>query len=214
MIKMTRAELNEKYHICQSNWATKHDLVMEHLSNYMEITESKEKGYYVYEIAGEVPDIIPPIPRKRKSVEAQKDYDEFVQQYFNDSKPRYASEAEVARAGIAAFGMKKYRHHHVGSVVRRYISSSFKKYVEEVPNSDCWIWQTSYEPLDDYTLQRWLNILEEEHITEKEQAAAFRDFVEGLDITEAIDAYRRAISRFYEEFNDYTVKVPQYLLKT
>ena len=213
-MKFSRAELSKKYNINNHSWTRKHDLVMEHLLDYMEITESKEKGKYVYEITGTIPESIPPIPRKSRRVEAQKDYDEFVSGYFHNCLPRYASKAKVAREGIEAFGMKKYRHHHVGSVVRRYISSSFKKYVEEVPNSDCWIWQTTYEPLDNNALQRWLNILKEEHITEEQQAAAFRDYVEGLDITEAIGFYKRAISKFYEEFNDYTVKVAQYLLKT
>lgn len=213
-MKLSRAELSKKYNINEHSWTRKHDLVMEHLSNYMEIAESIENNRYFYEITGELPESIPPIPRKSRRVEAQKDYDVFVSNYFHNSIPRYANKAKVAREGIAAFGMKKYGHHHVGSIAHRYISSSFEKYVEEVPDSKRWVWYTTYEPLDDDTLQRWTNILEEEHITEAEQAAAFRDFYESLNIGEAVRLYKRAISKFYEEFNDYTVKVPQYLLKT
>lgn len=212
-MKLSRAELSKKYNIDQHSWTRKHDLVMEHLSNHMEITETLENNRYFYEITGELPESIPPIPRKSRRVEAQKDYDAFVQQYFSESVPRYASPAEVAREGIAAFSSKKYGHYSVRSVTYRYIAPSFEKYVKEVPGSRRWIWQTTYEPLDDDTLRRWLSILEEEHITETEQAAAFRDFSEGLDITDAIHCYKRAIARFYEEFNDYAIKVPQYLLK-
>ena len=70
MVKITRAELNKKYNISPNDWTRKHDLVMEHLLDYMEITESKEKGQYVYEIKDELPESIPPIPRKSKRVEA------------------------------------------------------------------------------------------------------------------------------------------------
>lgn len=213
MVKITRAELNKKYNISPNDWTRKHDLVMEHLLDYMEITESKEKGQYVYEIKDGLPESIPPIPRKSKRVEAQKDYDDYVKGYFDIIIPKYASKAKVARESLAAFGMKKYGHNSVKSIAQRYISYSFEKYVEEVPNSKRWVWYTTYEPLDEYALQRWLGILKEEHITEEQQAEAFRDSFAGLDISQAYDYYANAIQRFHAEFHDYTVKVAQYLRK-
>ena len=213
MVKMTRAELNKKYNISPNDWTRKHDLVMEHLLDYMEITESKEKGQYVYEIKDELPETIPPVPRKSKRAEAQKDYDNFVKGYFNTFIPRYASKAKVARESLAAFGAKKYEHYDAKMIARRYISFSFERYVEEVPGSRCWVWYTTYEPLDKDALQRWLDILKEEHITEEQQAEAFRNYANGENISEAVGFYKRAISKFYEEFHDYTIKVAQYLLK-
>ena len=212
-MKFSRAELSKKYNIDNHSWTRKHDLVMEHLLDYMEITETKEKGQYVYEITGIVPESIPPIPRKSKRAEAQKDYDEFVSGYFHDFLPRYSSKAKVARECIVAFGAKKYEHYDDKMVARRYISFSFEKYVEEVPGSRRWVWYETYEPLDKDTLQRWLEILKAEHITEEQQAEAFRDYADGEDISEAVGYYKRAISKFYEEFHDYTVKVAQYLRK-
>lgn len=212
-MKISRAELNKKYNIDNHSWTRKHDLVMEHLSDYMTITETKEKGQYVYEIVGTVPETIPPIPRKSKRAEIQQDYDEFVSGYFHNFLPRYASRAKVAREGMAAFGTRKYGHNNAQSVAQKYISFSFEKYVEEVPGSRRWVWYETYEPLDKDTLQRWLDILKEEHITEEQQAEAFRDYADGEDISKAVGYYKRAISKFYEEFHDYTVKVAQYLRK-
>lgn len=69
-MRLSRPELDKKYNIDENYWNTKHDIVMEHLSNYMEITELKEKNKYFYEIIGELPESIPPIPRKSRRVEA------------------------------------------------------------------------------------------------------------------------------------------------
>lgn len=197
MIRITRAKLNKKYNISPNDWTRKHDLIMEHLSNYMEITELKENGQYIYVIEDDLPETIPPIPRKSKKTEAQKDYDEFIQQYFSESVPRYASKAKVARDAMEAFSTQKYGHNNAQSVIRRYITAAFEKYVEEVPNSECWVWSKTYEPLSDNELQHW---------AKKQQAEAFREFCAGNDISEACAAYKQATS-------DRAIKVSQYLLK-
>ena len=216
-IKLSRTDLNQKYNLDRKWWNTKHDLLLEHLSLFMNIQEIKEtNGYYVYEIEGELPDTIPPVPRKgeKEKQERMKAYEDFVRSQFSDFMPRLSSQAKVARDALNNFGRQVYGHNNAKSVAALYIKPAFAKLLEEVPNSDCWVWYKTYEPLDDNALQRWLDILKEEHITEKQQAAAFRASFAGIDISEAYSCYAKAIQRFHAEFNDYTIKVSQYLLKT
>ena len=78
-----------------------------------------------------------------------------------------------------------------------------------MPNSQHFVWSETYEPLSDNDLQRWMDILKEEDITEKQQAEAFREYCAGNDISEACAAYRNATSKFYGR----AVKVSQYVLK-
>ena len=209
MFSITRAELNKKYNLTPNDWSRKHDLVMEHLLNYMEITESKEKGQYIYEVKDELPESIPPVPRKSKKAAAEKDYDQFVKNYFSCVIPRYASKARVAREGMTAFGTEKYGHNNVRAVVRQYIAPAFDKYLKEVPDSQHLVWSETYEPLNDNELQRWTDILKEEDITEQQQAEAFREYCAGNDISEACAAYKNATNKFYGR----AVKVSQYVLK-
>ena len=216
-MRYTRNELNQKYGLDNHTWARKHDLLLEHLSLFMDIQEIKEaNGRYTYEIEGELPDTIPPVPRKGKKEkqERMKAYEDFVRSQFSDFMPHFSSQAKVARDALNNFGRQVYGHNNAKSVAALYIKPAFAKLLEEVPNSDCWVWYKTYEPLDDNALQRWLDILKEEHITEKQQAAAFRASFAGIDISEAYSYYAKAIQRFHAEFNDYTIKVSQYLLKT
>lgn len=216
-IKLSRTDLNQKYNLDRKWWNTKHDLLLEHLSLFMDIQEIQEaNGYYTYEIEGELPDTIPPVPRKgeKEKQERMKAYEDFVRSQFSDFMPRFSSQAKVARDALNDFGQRAYGHNNAKSVAALYVKPAFAKLLEEVPDSDRWVWYKTYEPLDKDVLQRWLDILKEEHITEKQQAKAFRDSFAGLDISKAYSYYANAIQRFRAEFHDYTIKVPQYLLKT
>ena len=75
---ITRKELNKRYSISHNVWANKHDELMLHLQEYMDITETKSStGRYTYEIKGEMPDIIPSL-RTAQTKQKKKDYEKFT----------------------------------------------------------------------------------------------------------------------------------------
>lgn len=74
---------------------------MEHLSDYMDITEIKEEGsIYKYEITSELPEVVPPLPRKGNIEQKQKDYAEYTKEALG-GEYQYNSKAKIAREAIA-----------------------------------------------------------------------------------------------------------------
>ena len=56
MTILTRNELNQKYGITKNIWNTRHDDLINHLQDFMDIKEIKsERNRYTYEIEGEIP---------------------------------------------------------------------------------------------------------------------------------------------------------------
>ena len=208
-MKITRAELNQKYNLNINVWNRKHDVVMAHLSLYMDIIEIKERGQYFYEIKGDMPDNIPPVPRKTNREEKEKDYEEYVIHALG-TEFSYNSQAKIAREAIRDFAKQKYQHGNYKRVAQSYVSKPFKRWAEKEEDSDAWVWYQTYTPLDSLALDRWIQIMREEHITEKEQAQAFRRYANGEDIKEEVSYYKRAMDRFVEEFGDFAIKVPKY----
>ena len=73
MIIVTRKQLNEKYTISKSQWDRRHDDLLEHFQDFMDIKEIKsEKGTYTYEVEGEMSDTIPQLLRKSKMKQKKK----------------------------------------------------------------------------------------------------------------------------------------------
>lgn len=211
---VTRTFLNKKYNLNRKWWNTAHDRLLDHLSDYMDITETKEEGsIYKYIIEGELPEEIPPLPRDTKLTKQKKqDYTKYTKEALG-TEFKYNSRAKIARGAIRDFGEQKYSHRNVKVVTRRYVSEPFKEYAEEEENSDAWVWYETYTPLDSLALDRWIQIMKEERITEKDQAKAFRKFANDENISLEIGYYKRAMNRFIEEFGDFTVKVPKYKCK-
>lgn len=211
-MKITRAELNQKYNLNINVWNRKHDVVMAHLSLYMDIIETKERGQYFYEIKGDMPDNIPPVPRKTNREEKEKDYEAFVIKALG-TEFKYNSQAKIAREAIKDFGKKKYQHTNPKGVAQNYVSKPFKKYAEEEKDSRTWVWYRTYTPLDDAAKDRWIEILRQEHISEEDQLDAFRRGADGENIDEEYNYYNIARRRFADEFGDFAIKVPKYKCK-
>lgn len=158
-------------HLSKYSWETRKEEVLEWLTNFFdyELYEGKPMRIYIKEIYGEYR----PLPRKGLELLQQKkaDYEKFaIAALGNEFKPN--SKARTAREAIDAFGYDKYGHTNVRAVTNRYVGPVFDEY-GECNNVKHWVWYHSYEPLDEETLARWREIMEEEHISEREAANAF-----------------------------------------
>lgn len=208
---ITRKELNEKYPISKNQWNMRHDDLLEHLQDYMDITEIKsEKGTYKYEVNGELPDSIPPLPRKSLMNQKKKDYEDYtIKALGTEFKPN--SKSKIAREAIADFGSKKYGHYSQESVVRRYVKEPFDKYGESDGNK-YWCYYDSYEVIPADIIADWRMILAEEHISEQEAANAFYREQQGEDVSKEKNYYKNALNRFKEKYGSIPVLVSKWKL--
>lgn len=158
-------------HLSKYSWETRKEEVLEWLTNFFdyELYEGKPMRIYIKEIYGEYR----PLPRKGLELLEQKkaDYEKFaIAALGTEFKPN--SKAKTAREAIDSFGYNKYGHTNTEAVTRRFVGPVFDEY-GECNNVKHWVWYHSYEPLDEETLARWREIMEEEHISEREAANAF-----------------------------------------
>lgn len=205
---ITRKELNEKYSIPKNQWNLKHDELLNHLQEYMDIIEIKtEKGRYSYEVKGELPDLIPPL--KESLIEQKKkDYEKYtIKALGTEFKPN--SKSKIAREAIIDFGSEKYGHTSQESVVKRYVREPFDKYGVSDGNK-YWCYYDTYEPLTAEAIAEWRTILVEEHISEKEAAYAFYKAQQGEDITKERNYYKNALRRFKEKYDSIPVLVSRW----
>lgn len=211
-MQITRKILNEKYSIAKNQWNTRHEDLLNHLQEYMDITETKtETGSYKYEVKGELPDSIPPLPRKSQLKQKKKDYEDYtIKALGTEFKPN--SKSKIAREAIADFGNKKYGHTSQRSVVERYIKEPFDKYGENDGNK-YWCYYDSYEILSDDIVAEWREILAEEHISEREAANAFYRQQQGEDISKEKGYYRNALDRFKEKYGSTPILVGKWKIK-
>lgn len=208
---ITRKELTKKYSIPLSQWNQKHDELIWHLQEYMDITEIKsEKGRYSYEVNGELPDSIPPL--KKSLVEQKKrDYEDYtIKALGTEFKPN--SKSKIAREAIADFGSEKYGHYSQESVVRRYVKEPFDKYGESDGNK-YWCYYDSYEVIPADVIADWRMILAEEHISEQEAANAFYREQQGEDVSKEKNYYKNALNRFKEKYGSIPVLVSKWKVR-
>lgn len=208
---ITRKELNKRYSISHNVWANKHDELMLHLQEYMDITETKSStGRYTYEIKGEMPDIIPSL-RTAQTKQKKKDYEKFtVAALGTEFKPN--SKSKIARDAIADFGYDKYNHTSYKAVTERYIKEPFNKYGISDGNQ-YWCFYSTYEVMDEAIVTEWRKILSEEKIGEEEAANAFYRQAQGEDISTELQFYKNAMNRFKEKYNDIPVLVKKWKCK-
>ena len=210
---VTRTFLNKKYNLNRKWWNTAHDRLLEHLSDYMDITEIKEEGsIYKYEIISELPEVIPPLPRKSNMDQKKKDYAEYTKEALG-GEYQYNSKAKIAREAIRDFGAERYGHEYYKSIAQRYIAKPFDEYSDKEEDSWAWVWFSTYQPLDLVTLGYWLTLLKEEKIEEEDQADAFRRYADGEDIKTEVRYYKTAIQKFRIRFGDIPIKVARYKRK-
>lgn len=208
---VTRKELIEKYSIPLSQWNQKHEELIGHLQEYMDITETKTKtGRYSYEVNGELPDSIPPL-KKSLMNQKKKDYEEYtIKALGTEFKPN--SKSKIAREAIADFGNKKYGHTSQESVVKRYIKEPFDKYGENDGNK-YWCYYDTYEVIPAEIVAEWREILAEEHISEKEAANAFYRQQQGEDVSKEKEYYKNALDRFKAKYGSIPILVNKWKIK-
>lgn len=211
-MQVSRNELSKLYKITKYSWDSRHDDLLNHLQDYMDITEIKSiKGTYKYEIKGELPDSIPPLPRKNLMNQKKKDYEEYtIKALGTEFKPN--SKSKIAREAIADFGNKKYGHTSQESVVKRYIKEPFDKYGENDGNQ-YWCYYDSYEVIPAEVVAEWRQILAEEHISEREAANAFYRQQQGEDVSKEKAYYKNALDRFKAKYGSTPILVGKWKVK-
>lgn len=211
-MQVSRNELSKLYKITKYSWDSRHDDLLNHLQDYMDITEIKSiKGTYKYEIKGELPNSIPPLPRKNLMNQKKKDYEEYtIKALGTEFKPN--SKSKIAREAIADFGNKKYGHTSQRSVVEHYIKEPFDKYGENDGNR-YWCYYDTYEVIPAEIVAEWREILAEEHISEKEAANAFYRQQQGEDISKEKEYYKNALERFKAKYGSTPILVGKWKVK-
>lgn len=211
MFTLTKTELTEKYSISRNAWERRHTDLLEHLKDFMDITEYKsDTGRYIYEIKDDqLPTYIPPLPRKSKMAQKKKDYENYTIASLG-TEYKYNSMAKVAREAIKDFGYDKYGHKSQKHISERYISKPFKEHGVSLNNSQHWVWYETYEEMSPEVIEDWRAIMQEQKIGEKEQASAFRDYANGEDISEQVGFYKAALDIFREKYHDIPVKVKKW----
>ena len=185
------------------------------LSNFFDFNfyNGKPKRIVIKEIYGEYQ----PMPRKVPSQEAltadkKERYTQFtIASLGTEFKPN--SQRRIAREAIDAFGYNLYNHSSSRAVAERYIKEPFYKYGES-NNLKTWVWYSTYEPLGQEILDNWRKILSEEHISTDEAANAFYRQEQGEDISKEKSYYKKAMTRFKQEYHDIPVLVESWKLKT
>ena len=186
------------------------------------------KNFFVFEILDGVPirihiqEIIgeyQPLPRKKytidarlkKTAEAKAEYEKYTIKHL-PRKYAPTSKSYIARNAIEDFGYDKYNHTNTQYVASKYVKEPFDNNAE-TNNKSVWVYCSNYEQLNEKTLIRWRQILEEEHISEKEAANAFYRQERGEDISKEKSYYKNAVERFKEEFGEIPVLVKEWRLR-
>lgn len=210
-MRISRNELSKKYNIDKNSWSRRHDDLLEHLNDYMDIEEVCENKRYYYNIKGEMPDYIPKLARKSSIIGKQKDYEDFTISALGDEyKPN--SKTKVARDAIDSFGYEKYQHTSPQSVVRKYVGPIMDKKGEHSEHM-VWVDCYTYEPINNELYKALMTLFKKEHLSEKEMANAFVKAQQGDDILKEASAYRRVIMAFKEEYGIIPIKVYEWKLK-
>ena len=197
--------------IKKNQWETRRDDLLEWLTNFYdyELYDGRPIRIFIKEIYG----TYQPLPRKNLITTQQKheDYKDFtIAALGTEFKPN--SKAKVTREAIHSFGHQKYGHDNVQGVSKRYVGPVFDEYGES-NGVRRWVWYTTYEPLDERTLERWRAIMAEEHISEQEAANAFYRQEQGEDISREQGYFKRARERFIDEFGSCAILVADWRLK-
>lgn len=198
--------------IPKTQWERRKQDLLSWFENFFdyELMEGKPIRIKIIEVYGEYK----PLPRKISVTnyeEKVKDYDKFtIASLGTEFKPN--SKSKVAREAIEAFGEEKYGHSNVRAVTERFVKPAFEKYGES-DGIHKWVWYSTYEELDSNTLERWRQIMAEEHISEQEAANAFYKEQQGEDITKEKGYFKNARARFKEEYGSTPILVESWRVK-
>ena len=206
-----KEEFFQELGIGRRAWLERKTDLLNWLSNFYdyELIHGRPIKIFIKEIYGEYR----PLPRKGADLMEQKkeDYTNFaIASLGTEFKPN--SKAKTSREAIDAFGYEKYGHTNERAVAERFIGPAFELY-GECNHIRRWVWYSTYEPLDNDTLDRWRTILREEHISEDEAANAFYRQEQGEDISKEKEYFKKARQRFKDEFGQAPILVSDWRLK-
>jgi len=219
----TRIQLNSMFHLNKSMWGRRHDDLMDHLQDFMNITEHYDvrSKRYSYDIEGEIPESIPPLPSKMISkTDKEKRYAEFTLSNLDvEFKPN--SKSKMARDAIKQFGAQEFNHQSVEAVTRRYVGPAMDQYGEKTPQR-YWVWYKSYTEPSKEVLDDWNNIMKDNKFTVQSVYDALLDDIsedpESVSNLEKINikvaAFRKARREFKSKYDDILVCVPKWKIKT
>lgn len=196
MITLKRSQLNKKYGLSKNQWTRRHDDVMEYLSEFMNITQVvSDSGRFSYQVEGEMPQSIPPLPEKRVRQERTQRYKKYIltKQLTLDFKPN--SKAKVARDAQRDFARREYGHESIPSIVRNYTAPIMDKYGEE-SKDHVWVRFDNYKPLTEDELNDLKYFFKAENMAEEEMACAWVKENQGQDVTKEKESFQRAVQRF------------------
>lgn len=198
MQKISRSQLTKKYNIARWAWESRHDDLLDYLNDFFSIKEIKEKTRYYYEVPDELPDTIPPLPRKNNKQEKIEDYEQYVINNLPE-KPAPLSKSKMARDAINDFGNEKYGHYSYKSVANIYVGPAMEKHGEHGMKM-VWVDINTYLPLTEEQEEFLHECFRQVHLSELEMANAFKKYAQEQDISEEIDNFNKAISMFRMRF--------------
>lgn len=180
------------------------------------------KNFYDYELINSKPIIInikeiydeyEPLPRKNEmgsslTAEKEKAYADYIESKFTNEWV-YTSKMKESREALEAFGKEKYHHTSAEAVARRYIGPAMDTKCEK-SHERYWVDYPSYRPLNEKQVAAWRQILEEEHISEKEAANAFYRKCKGEDISKEEGYFKAALERCKIELGLSPILTSQY----
>lgn len=216
MIEKKIYKLKEEFFILNNipvyQWKRRRQDLLNWLANFYdyELIEEKPLRIKIVEVYGEY-ESMPRKVRDYKTEEKVNDYEEFtIAALGTEFKPN--SKSKVAKEAIKEFGYEKYHHTSHEAVSKRYIKPAFDKYGEST-SEHYWVWYSTYELLDEETLQEWRRILREEHISEEEAANAFYKQEMGEDISKEKSYFEKARERFKEKYGENPILVQKWKVK-
>lgn len=176
-----------------------------------EVISNKPIKIKITEVYGEYQPLPRKVSAKELTLQKEQDYKQFViNNLSTDFKPE--SKCHMARKALKDFGKEKYNHFNDTTIARRYVGPAMEE-VGEKDDTYHWVDYSNYEILNDENLTLWYNILEEEHIGEKEAAAAFYKAEQGQDITKERNSYKKALERMKIATGIIPVKVAGWRLR-
>ena len=197
--------------INKRQWEERKEELLIWLENFYdyELYDGRPIKIFIKEVYGEYR----PLPRKGMELMKQKqsDYETFaIASLSTEFKPN--SKAKTSRDAIDAFGYEKYGHTNTRAVAARYVGPVFDKY-GETNGIKHWVWYSTYEPLNQEAVERWRQIMFEEHISEAEAANAFYRQEQGEDISKEQGYFKRARQRLKEEYGQIAILVSDWRVK-
>lgn len=213
MLKVTRNELNEKYKLDRNIWNRRHDDILDHLRDFMNIEERQtDTGRFYYVVDEDsLPEEIPPLPRKNNAQDKRIDYEEYTLRNMT-REYQINTKVNIARGAIREFGREKYGHRSENAVAARYVGPVMDEKCQR--SSDMfWVNSETYEIMDVEQVGIFFKFLRKHHITEQQAANAFYKQAQGEDISVELNSYKSALEEFYETCHYIPIKVYKWKIK-